>query len=52
MGSFDIYAKFLFFWRRPYDHRIGPPHGELEPKMWKKRVHQRSEIVKIRLFDA
>jgi hypothetical protein len=30
--------------------KIGRPHGELEPKMLKKRVHQWAEIVKKQQF--
>ena len=47
-GSFDIYAKFLIFWRRPYEDWITPQGARA--KNVKKRVHQQTEIVKILQF--
>ena len=46
--SFDIYAKFLIFWRCPYENWTTPRGARA--KHVKKRVHQRAEIVKIRQF--
>ena len=46
--SFNIYAKFLIFWRCPYEDWI-TPRGD-KAKTVKKRVPQRAEIVKIRQF--
>ena len=47
-GSFDIYAKFLIFWRRPHED-LTIPRGA-RAKNVKKSVHQQAEIVKIRQF--
>ena len=48
-GSFDVYAKFLIFWRRPHED-LTIRRGA-RAKNVKKRVHQwAAEIVKIRQF--
>ena len=47
-GSFDTYAKFLIFWRYPYEN--GTNQRGARAKNMKKRVHQHAEIVKIWQF--